>query len=176
VPSSNVARRYAQGVFQLAEPEDDLDVWRRELRLLDELLQDDVLRAAFANPAVTTPRRMELAQKLAPELRPETQNLLRLLIEHRRTSEMPNVRREFDVLADEAEGIVNATLSTAIELSNAERQRYQEELAKRLGRKVRLEHRRDPGLIAGATVQVGDRLIDGSVRTQLDRLRQQLSG
>lgn len=176
MPRSNVARRYAQGVFQLAEPEHDLEVWRRELRLLDELLQDDVLRAAFANPAVTTPRRMELAQKLAPELRPETQNLLRLLIEHRRTSEMPNVRREFDVLADEAEGIVNATLSTAVELSNAERQRYQEELARRLGRKVRLVHRRDPGLIAGATVQVGDRLIDGSVRTQLDRLRQQIAG
>jgi F-type H+-transporting ATPase subunit delta len=176
VPRSNVARRYAQGVFQLAEPDHDLEAWRRELRLLDELLQEDVLRAAFANPAVTTPRRMELAQKLAPELRPETQNLLRLLIEHRRTSEMPNVRREFDELADGAEGIVNAKLTTAIELSDAERDRYQQELAKRLGRKVRLEHRRDPGLVAGATVQVGDRLIDGSVRTQLDRLRQQLAG
>jgi len=176
VPRSNVARRYAQGIFQLAEAEGDLDGWRRELTQLDALLQDDVLRAAFANPAVTTPRRMELAQRLAPELRPETQNLLRLLIEHRRTSEMPAIRREFERMADEAAGIVNVALSTAVELDDSERQRYERALADRLGKKVRMEYRHDPELVAGATVQIGDRLIDGSVRTQLDRLRQRLTG
>ena len=174
MPRTNVGRRYAQGVFQLAEADDDIDAWRRQLEQLDALLQDDVLRAAFANPAVPTARRLELAQKLWSELRPETRNLLRLLIEHRRTAEMPDVRREFDRMADEAQGIVNATLTTAVALSDADQARYQEELAKRLGRKVRLEYRRDPGLIGGATVQVGDRLIDGSVRTQLDRLHQRL--
>ena len=176
MPRSNVARRYAQGIFQLAEAEGDLDGWRRELTQLDALLQDDVLRAAFANPAVTTPRRMELAQRLAPELRPETQNLLRLLIEHRRTSEMPAIRREFERMADEAAGIVNVALSTAVELDDSERQRYERTLADRLGKKVRMEYRHDPELVAGATVQIGDRLIDGSVRTQLDRLRQRLTG
>jgi F-type H+-transporting ATPase subunit delta len=176
VPRSNVARRYAQGVFQLAEAEHDLDAWRRELTQLDALLQDDVLRAAFANPAVTTSRRMELAQKLAPELRPETQNLLRLLIEHRRTTEMPAIRREFERMADEAAGIANVALTTAIDLGAAERQQYERALADRLGKKVRVEYRHDPGLVAGATVQIGDRLIDGSVRTQLDRLRQRLAG
>jgi len=176
VPRSNVARRYAQGIFQLAEAEGDLDGWRRELTQLDALLQDDVLRAAFANPAVTTPRRMELAQRLAPELRPETQNLLRLLIEHRRTSEMPAIRREFERMADEAAGIVTVALSTAVELDDSERQRYERALADRLGKKVRMEYRHDPELVAGATVQIGDRLIDGSVRTQLDRLRQRLTG
>ncbi|TMG33198.1 MAG: F0F1 ATP synthase subunit delta [Chloroflexi bacterium] len=176
MPRSNVARRYAQGIFQLAEAEGDLDGWRRELTQLDALLQDDVLRAAFANPAVTTPRRMELAQRLAPELRPETQNLLRLLIEHRRTSEMPAIRREFERMADEAAGIVNVALSTAVELDDSERQRYERALADRLGKKVRMEYRHDPELVAGATVQIGDRLIDGSVRTQLDRLRQRLTG
>jgi len=176
VPRSNVARRYAQGIFQLAEAEGDLDGWRRELTQLDALLEDDVLRAAFANPAVTTPRRMELAQRLAPELRPETQNLLRLLIEHRRTSEMPAIRREFERMADEAAGIVNVALSTAVELDDSERQRYERALADRLGKKVRMEYRHDPELVAGATVQIGDRLIDGSVRTQLDRLRQRLTG
>ena len=176
MPRSNVARRYAQGIFQLAEGEHDLDAWRTELAQLDALLQDVVLRAAFGNPAVTTPRRMELAQRLAPELRPETQNLLRLLIEHHRTSEMPAIRREFARMADEAAGIVNVALTTAIDLDEAEQQRYERALARRLGKKVRMEYRRDPGLVAGATVQIGDRLIDGSVRTQLDRLRQQLVG
>jgi len=176
VARSNIARRYAQGIFQLAQTEKDLDGWRRELAQLDALLQDDVLRAAFANPAVTTARRMELARRLAPELRPETQNLLRLLIEHRRTTEMPAIRREFERMADESAGIVNVALTTAIELDDAEKRRYEKALADRLGKKVRMDYRHDPGLVAGATVQIGDRLIDGSVRTQLDRLRQQLVG
>jgi len=175
VPRSNIARRYAQGIFQLAK-EPDLDSWRQELAQLEALLQDDVLRAAFANPSVTTPRRMELAQRLAPELRQETQNLLRLLIEHRRTSEMPAIRREFERMADEAAGIVNVALTTAVELGDAEQQRYERALADRLGKKVRMDYRHDPGLVAGATIQIGDRLIDASVRTQLDRLRQRLAG
>jgi len=175
VPRSNIARRYAQGIFQLAK-EPELDSWRQELAQLEALLQDDVLRAAFANPSVTTPRRMELAQRLAPELRRETQNLLRLLIEHRRTSEMPAIRREFERMADEAAGIVNVALTTAVDLSDAEQQRYERALADRLGKKVRMDYRHDPGLVAGATIQIGDRLIDGSVRTQLDRLRQRLAG
>ena len=176
MPRSNIARRYARGIFQLAEPQQDVDSWRHELAQLDALLQDDVLRAAFANPAVTTPRRMELAQRLAPELRAETQNLLRLLIEHRRTSEMPAIRREFERMADEAAGIVNVALTTAIDLGDDEKQRYERALADRLGKKVRMEFQHDPGLVAGATIQLGDRLIDGSVRTQLDRLRQRLAG
>ena len=175
MPRSNIARRYAQGIFQLAK-EPDLDSWRQELAQLEALLQDDVLRAAFANPSVTTPRRMELAQRLAPELRRETQNLLRLLIEHRRTSEMPAIRREFERMADEAAGIVNVALTTAVDLSDAEQQRYERALADRLGKKVRMDYRHDPGLVAGATIQIGVRLIDGSVRTQLDRLRQRLAG
>jgi len=174
VPRSNIAR-YAQGIFQLAK-EPELDSWRQELAQLEALLQDDVLRAAFANPSVTTPRRMELAQRLAPELRQETQNLLRLLIEHRRTSEMPAIRREFERMADKAAGIVNVALTTAVDLSDAEQQRYERVLADRLGKKVRMDYRHDPGLVAGATIQIGDRLIDGSVRTQLDRLRQRLAG
>ena len=176
MPRSNIARRYAQGIFQLADAEHDLDAWRNELAQLDALLQDDVLRAAFANPAVSTPRRMELARKLAQGLRPETQNLLRLLIEHRRTSEMPAIRREFERMADEAAGIVIVALTTAVDLDEAERRRYERALADRLGKKVRMEYRHDPGLVAGATVRIGDRLIDGSVRTQLDRLRQRLAG
>jgi len=175
VPRSNIARRYAQGIFQLAK-EPDLDSWRQELAQLEALLQDDVLRAAFANPSVSTPRRMELAQRLAPELRQETQNLLRLLIEHRRTSEMPAIRREFERMADEAAGIVNVALTTAVDLSDAEQQRYERALADRLGKKVRMDYRHDSGLVAGATIQIADRLIDGSVRTQLDRLRQRLAG
>ena len=172
--ASNVARRYAAGIFQLAQEEEAIDAWRAELTKLEELLQDDVLVAAFRNPAVGISRRMELAELRKPELRPETENLLRLLVEHHRTGEIRRIRQEFERLADEASGIVHATVATAIELEADDRKRFEQALAKKLGRKVTVEFSTDPGIVGGATIQIGDHLVDGTVRTQLARLRQEL--
>lgn len=172
--ASNVARRYAAGIFQLAQEENAIDTWRSELAKLDELLQDDILVAAFGNPAVGVKRRMELARLLAPELRPETENLLRLLVEHQRTRHMHAIREEFERLADEASGIVHATVTTAIDLDQDDRRRYEQELARKLGRKVIVKFLSDPAIVGGAAIQIGDHLVDGTVRTQLARLRQEL--
>jgi len=172
--SSSVARRYAAGVFLLAQEEDAIDTWRSELAKLDELLQEDVLVAAFQNPAVGVGRRMELAQLLKPELRSETENLLRLLVEHYRTRAIHSIREEFERLADEASGIVHATVTTAIELEADDRRHYEQGLAGKLGRKVNVKFLTDPDVVGGAAIQIGDHVIDGTVRTQLARLRQQL--
>lgn len=171
---SNVARRYAEGAFQLAVEENSVDAWREEIAKLDELLQDEVLVAAFKNPAVTMPRRMELARRLAPELRLQSLNFMRLLIEHHRTPLISAIRQEFERLADEAAGIVHARLTTAITLDADERRRYQQALARKLGHDVRVTYNTDDGLVGGATIQVGDHLVDGSIRTQLLRMRQRL--
>jgi F-type H+-transporting ATPase subunit delta len=172
--TSNVARRYAAGIFQLAQEENAIDTWRGELAKLDELLQDDVLVAAFQNPAVGVGRRMELAKLLKPELRPETENLLRLLVENYRTRETHRIREAFERLADEASGILHAAVTTAIELDKEDRQRFEQALARKLGRKVTIEFATDPAIVAGAAIQIGDHLVDGTVRTQLARLRQEL--
>ncbi len=172
--TSNVARRYAAGIFQLAQEENAIDTWRAELAKLDELLQDEVLVAAFKNPAVGVSRRMDLAQLLKPELRPETENLLRLLVEHYRTPEMHRIREEFERLADEASGIVHVAVTTAIDLDKEDRQRFEQALAKKVGRKVTVEFSTDPAIVGGAAIQIGDHLVDGTVRTQLARLRQEL--
>jgi F-type H+-transporting ATPase subunit delta len=172
--TSNVARRYAAGIFQLAQEENSIDTWRAELAKLDELLQDDVLVAAFHNPAVGVRRRMDLAQLLKPELQPDTENLLRLLVEHYRTRAIHQIREEFERLADEASGILHATITTAIELAEDDRGHYQAGLSRKLGRKVTVKFVTDPAIVGGAAIQIGDHLVDGTVRTQLARLRQGL--
>ena len=172
--AGNVARRYAAGIFQLAQEENAIDTWRAELAKLDELLADGVLVAAFQNPALGIRRRMELAKLLAPELKPETENLLRLLVEHYRTRYMHEIHEAFEHLADEASGIVHASVTTAIDLDGDDRRRYEQALARKLGRKVNVTFVTDPAIVGGATIQIGDRLVDGTVRTQLARLRQEL--
>ena len=171
---SNVARRYAEGVLQLAQEENAVGVWREELAKLDELLSDQVLVAAFGNPAVGPKRCMELAKLLAPDLRPQTENFLRLLVERQRTREMPAIREAFERRADELAGIVHAVLTTAIPLEKADQQHYWRALEQRLSKNVEMTFDLDETLIGGATIRIGDHLTDGSIRTQLERLRQEL--
>jgi F-type H+-transporting ATPase subunit delta len=172
--ASNVARRYAAAVLQLAEQEKALDTWRDELAKLDQLLHEDVLLAAFRNPAVGMQRRLELARLLAPELRPQTENLLRLLVEHHRTSDIHAIKEAYGRLADEAAGITHATITTAIRVDRQDEDRYRRALERRLERKVNLTFETDPAMIGGAAIKIGDHLVDGSIRTQLERLRQEL--
>ncbi len=176
MPSGGVANRYAAAVFKLAVEAGDVDAWRHDLAMLDELLQDEVLQAAFRNPAVPISRRLELARQLAADLRPQVLNLMRLLIEHRRTGEMQGIRAEFERLADEASGIVHAMMRTATAVSVDDQESYRRSLARKLGCDVRLRVEVDPTLIGGAMIQVGDYLVDGSVRTQLNRMREAVLG
>jgi F-type H+-transporting ATPase subunit delta len=172
--TSNVARRYAAGIFQLAQEENTIETWRAELAKLDELLEDDVLVAAFQNPAVGVRRRMDLAELLKPDLGRETENLLRLLVENYRTRQIHQIREEFERLADEAAGIVHATVTTAIDLDEDARRAYAQRLSRKLGREVTVRFVTDRAIVAGAAIQIGDHLVDGTVRTQLARLRQEL--
>ena len=144
--------------------------------LSDAFAIERSLPAGHVLAALSMARRLELAKRLAPELKPQSENLLRLLVEHQRTTEMQAIRRDFERMADEASGLVDVTLTSAVELAEADRRRYERELAERLGRQVRIHYRRDPELIGGALIQIGDRVVDGSVRSQLQRLRQALAG
>jgi F-type H+-transporting ATPase subunit delta len=174
VSSRPVARRYAAAAFALAQERQQIDLWRAEMQKLDALFQDEVLRAACRNPAVSVARRVEVARRLAPDLTPPAQNLARLLIERQRTSEMGAIRQEFERLADERAGVVHAILTTATPLAGEEAARYQQALARKLDRQVRLRTEVDRDLVGGARIQIGDHLVDGTVRTKLEHLRQTL--
>jgi F-type H+-transporting ATPase subunit delta len=101
---------------------------------------------------------------------------MRILIEHHRTADMAAIREEFDRLVDAAEGIIHVLLTTAVPVAPREEKAYRQALARKVGRDVRLRVQVDPGLIGGATIQVGDHLVDGSIRTRLEELRRALAG
>ena len=108
-------------------------------------------------------------------LDPEATNLARLLIESNRVHDVVAVDAEFQRLADEAAGRVRATVTTAVELAPAERDRVAAELSKRLGKEIRLEVAVDAGILGGMKLQYGDRLVDASVATRLQQLRRRLA-
>lgn len=167
------AKRYAKAVFELAESERAIDEWSRRLGQLCDVLGDPQVRAVLTNPTIATERRMQLVSDASFDV--ETTNLAKLLIESSRVDEIDGIAEEFDQLADDSAGRVRATVTTAVELEPADRDRVAAQLSKRLGKEVRMQAQVDPRILGGLKVQYGDRLIDATVATRLQQLRRRLT-
>lgn len=166
------AKRYAKAVFELADGERGLEAWSQRLGRLRDVLADEQVRTVLTNPTISTERRMELVSDSSFDA--ETTNLAKLLIEGNRVDEIDGIAEEFDHLADDAAGRVRATVTTAVELDSADRDRVAAQLSKQLGKEVRMRAEVDPRILGGLKVQYGDRLIDATVATRLQQLRRRL--
>jgi len=169
------ASRYARAVFELASEEREVDRWTERLRAIQEVFHEPTARAVFANPSLATETRVAAVDTLdLPGLGKEGLNLMRLLVARHRMDSIDAIVEEFEALADDAAGRVRATVTTAIPLSEADREALARDLSKGLGKDVRLKARVDPAILGGLVLEVGDRLTDASVASRLDQLRRQV--
>lgn len=180
-----VARPYAQAVFELAQPEGQLEAWSEFLRLAALLVSEpDVVRMLFTPGADVTRLATTIADICREQLgnpaplaggeHSQGTNFLKVLADNQRLSVLPDISARFDMLKAEAENVLDVTLTSATSVSEEQKARLTESLKKRFGRQIRLNVDLDPALIGGARLQVGDRVIDGSVRTGLDKLETRL--
>jgi F-type H+-transporting ATPase subunit delta len=167
------AKRYARAVFELAQGERTVDLWSRRLRVLQELLTDEKVRAVLNNPTIPTERRMAVVTSVSRDT--EATNLVKLMIESNRVDDINGIADEFERLTDEAAGRVRATVTTAVELESRDRDRVAVQLSERLGKTVTMRVEVDPSILGGMRIQYGDRLIDASVATRLQQLRRRLT-
>jgi F-type H+-transporting ATPase subunit delta len=173
--TSRSARRYARAVFELATEQGQVEEWSRRLARVSDLLSNPEVAAVLTNPTIPVNLRMDLISAAPHELDPETTNLARLLVESNRVAQVGGVAEEFEALADEAAGRVRATVTTAVELEPAERDRLAGQLSERLGKEVRISVVVDKRILGGLKLQYGDRLIDASLATKLQQLRRRLA-
>lgn len=178
-----IARPYARAVFDLARERDELGPWSDALGAAAAVVADADAKRALARPDLTEDRRVALVQGLfeavpggAPWLTPEGTNLLKVLVENDRLDALPEVAAQFDALKAQAENKVKATLVSAVEVDAAIAEQVTQALQKKLGRNVELTLTIDPSLIGGAVIRAEDMVIDGSVRTRLQRLAESLVG
>jgi F-type H+-transporting ATPase subunit delta len=169
------AKRYAHAVFDLALEEGHVEEWRMRLSLLRDVLSDETVAAVLTNPTIPVGERMDLISAAANKLDEESVNLAKLLIESNRVRDIGAIAGEYEVLADNAEGRVRATVTTAIELTPHDRDRVAKELSIRLGKEIRLHVEVDPKILGGLKLQYGDHLVDASVATRLQQLRRTLA-
>jgi F-type H+-transporting ATPase subunit delta len=169
------ANRYAKAIFELASEEGRIEEWSRELALIRAVLDDPDAQAILANPSVPVETRLEAVEALdLPGIGRRGLNLMRLLVAGRRVERIDEIVERYEVLADEAAGRVRASVTTAIPLSDADREQLAGDLSTQLGKDVRLVAHVDPAILGGLVLQVGDRLTDASVAARLDQLRRQV--
>jgi F-type H+-transporting ATPase subunit delta len=170
------ARRYAEAAFEIAERDDSLAAWLAALAVAgDRLTAPEVLRL-LSNPAVPAAARVEVLERiLGEDVVGAPRNLFALMVRRGRFELLPAVIREFTRLHHRREGIAEAVVTSAVPLETTELEALQQRLVAMTGGRVELQQQVDPNLLGGLQVRVGDRLIDGSVRGRLERLRAGLS-
>jgi F-type H+-transporting ATPase subunit delta len=171
-------RRYAKALFQLASEAGQVAQVRRELDHLATLLAESPeLAGVLLQPLRPVAERRKVLAAVAERMHagPLLRPFYQVLIDHRRLVDLESIRVEFAGLADEQAGLRRAQVRSARPLSEAQLERLRRALAERLGHEVKLEVEIDPELLGGVVAQVGDLLLDGSVRTQLRQLRASLA-
>jgi len=173
---STIARPYARAAFEEARELKRLEPWSQALHVAAAVVQDPRVIALRDNPRVTPEELAALLIGIAgPKLGDEGGNFVRTLAANRRLAVLPEIARLFDELKDAAEGVADVTVTAAAPLDERQRQALSQALERRLKRAVRLHCTTDPALIGGAVVQSGDLVIDGSLRTRLERIAYELT-
>ena len=173
---SAVATRYARAladVMAAADPAQTL----AQLRGIEQIIQvSSDLRNALASPAVPpTKKRAVMARLIQPlGVSPQVRNFVFVVIDHRRVHEFASIIEAFEILADQRLGLVRADVTSARELTEAQRGALQTQLSRLSGKRARLQFATDPAVLGGVVARVGSTVYDGSVRGQFERLRVKL--
>ncbi len=168
-----IARRYAKALVQLASEEGAVEKYHAELTAFEGVLAANPdLRAILTSPAYRIEVKREIVRELLAKLAPATTvaNFLQLLIDRNRLDQLSQVIASYGAFADELSGVVRPTLTSAMPLDDRQVEAIKEALAKSTGKKVILKVEVDPSLIGGVVAQIGDKVYDGSVKTQLTRI------
>jgi F-type H+-transporting ATPase subunit delta len=172
----SAARRYAEAAFEVATRDDDVARWRAELDASATRLGDELAMTALSNPAIPIDQRAAAVTGLLEGTASQpVQNLVQLLLRRGRIEALPRVAAEFRRLDDRRQGVTHANVTSAAPLSADETRAITQRLEQSTGDRIELDATVDPTLLGGLVVRVGDRLIDGSVRGRLERLRNQLT-
>ena len=171
---SIVARRYAQALLELGVEQWQLDRVVEEVAAIAAAWESSAdLRNAVENPLVSHAAKKAVIVDLAERISATAtvRDTLLLLVDRRRMKCLPYLARMLRELADARRGMVRAEVTTAVPLSDAFYARLELRLEKMTGKRVAIDRKTDASLIAGVVTRIGDRIIDGSLRTRLLSIR-----
>jgi len=171
-----LARPYAEAAFELAKGQNQLKKWSEMLAFIATVAADARMMQIANDPRVDRAGFLDLFLGVC-EKRIDEQgaNFVRLLVDNRRLTLLPEIVAQYETLKAEAEARVEATVISAFPLEAAQLDSLGAALKRRLGREVNLTAQVDQALLGGVVIRAGDLVIDGSVRGRLQELAAHLS-
>jgi len=171
-----IARVYAEALFEVAKQKGKLDVIREQLgQVADALQADRELAVFFFSPYFSSAEKRDGIARAITGAEPELTNFLELLVEKHRMPVIFRMRRRFDELWAEENKQLDVTLTSAVELDPEIVERVGAEIERQTDRKVQLRSRVDGDLLGGLVLQVGNMVLDASIRNRLERLRKDVA-
>ncbi len=170
--------RYASALADIAIEQGAVEPVRRQLIAFGELARESPeLRNFLANPTIAREAKQGAIEKIVSRMGASKvlRNFLFVLVDHDRTLLLPEIVKAFHDIILERQGIAEAQVKTAVELSAGQKRDLGAALERLTGKKIEAQYELDPALVGGAAVQIGSTIYDGSVRAQLERLRARLA-
>ncbi len=175
---SVVALRYAHAFASVtASSHLDGNAAQRQLRDFSETLADsDELREVLMNPSIASEQKLRILDAIAGRIGmfPQVRNFIAVIMDHQRLAELDEILAEYHAVADEQAGLAEAEITSAHPLNAADRAELEAQVSKLAGGRVRATYRQDATLLGGAVVRIGSTVYDGSIRAQLQHLKQKL--
>lgn len=171
-----IARVYANAVYEVADDRDGVDRLREELGQLDDAMTDSRdLRIFLTSPYISTQEKQQGARTAITEADEVLVNLLDVLIENHRVAVLPRIRRLVDERWAEEHKQLAVHVTSAVELGDERIAQLGDDIGQKTGREVTITSTVDPDIIGGIVLRVGNSILDASVRNRLDHLRREVA-
>jgi F-type H+-transporting ATPase subunit delta len=171
-----IARVYAIALFRAAKDRGKLDAIRDQLgQFVDALRENRDMQLFLFSPSFSSTERIEGLRKAISDPEPELENFLELLLEKGRMPVIYRIRRQFDALWNKENKRLGVTVTSAVELDPEIAERIGAEIEEQTGNTVELTSRVDPDILGGLVVQVGNMVLDTSIRNRLEKLRKSVA-
>jgi F-type H+-transporting ATPase subunit delta len=171
-----IARVYAEALFDVAKEKDKLDRIHEELNQFAEALADDrEMQVFFFSPYFSSAEKRDGIERAVSDANPEFVNFLELLAEKHRMPVLFRVQRQFEERWKEENRKLDVTVTSAVELDPEVVKKVGAEIEKQTDRSVELRSEVDDGILGGIVLQVGNKVLDASVRNRLEKLRKNVA-
>jgi len=169
------ALRFAEAAFAVARDTNELDVWLAALEQASVVFENHAAAIFLSSPVEPAEKKQAVLAELLPGIPPTVTNFFAILAHRDRLDLIPQIVTAFRRLLNEHRNVVVADVTTAVPIDERQKALIASRLGRRLGKTVTLETHVDPSILGGVVAQVGDDVIDGSVRGRLERLRRALT-
>lgn len=172
-----IGKRYAEALYEVAFELNKLEEFKEEINAVSRVFNDEPkLKNIFEHPKLSKNEKKDIIDSIFKgRVSQEILNLCYVVIDKGRESYLTSISKEYTKLSNEKQGIVEAKAITAIPMDDKEMKKLEQQLSKKLGKKVLLSNEVDSTIIGGVLVKIGDKIIDASIKGKLDDIYKDLN-